>query len=84
MILAWEQYSAEKPEETLWDAVIVGTGMGGATLGYSLARMGLKVLFLERGGARRGFPRGGMRADGGGRWGLNPGNRWHGPAAGGR
>jgi choline dehydrogenase-like flavoprotein len=57
MILAWEQYSAEKPEETLWDAVIVGTGMGGATLGYALARKGLKVLFLERGGAPTRFPK---------------------------
>lgn len=32
-----------------WDAVIVGTGMGGATLGYALARKGLRVLFLEKG-----------------------------------
>ncbi len=57
MILAWEQYSAEKAEETLWDAVIVGTGMGGGTLGYALARMGLKVLFLERGAAQTRFPK---------------------------
>lgn len=32
-----------------WDAVIVGAGMGGATLGHALARAGQKVLFLERG-----------------------------------
>lgn len=32
-----------------WDVVIVGTGMGGATLGYALARWGAAVLFLERG-----------------------------------
>lgn len=32
-----------------WDAVIVGTGMGGATLGYALARAGSSVLFLEAG-----------------------------------
>src|SRR5450432_3300477 len=32
-----------------WDVVIVGTGMGGATLGYALARQGLAVLFVERG-----------------------------------
>jgi choline dehydrogenase-like flavoprotein len=32
-----------------WDVVIVGTGMGGATLGYALARQGLAVLFMERG-----------------------------------
>lgn len=32
-----------------WDVVIVGTGMGGATLGHSLARQGLRILFLEKG-----------------------------------
>jgi choline dehydrogenase-like flavoprotein len=37
------------PETSAWDAVIVGTGMGGATLGYALARAGLHVLFVERG-----------------------------------
>lgn len=37
------------PEKTLWDVIIVGTGMGGATVGHELARMGRKVLFLEKG-----------------------------------
>jgi choline dehydrogenase-like flavoprotein len=37
------------PEAIAWDAVIVGTGMGGATLGYSLAKAGWRVLFVERG-----------------------------------
>ena len=37
------------PEAITWDAVIVGTGMGGATLGYSLAKAGWRVLFVERG-----------------------------------
>jgi choline dehydrogenase-like flavoprotein len=32
-----------------WDAIIVGTGMGGATLGYALARAGWRVLFCEKG-----------------------------------
>lgn len=32
-----------------WDAVIVGTGMAGATLGYELARRGHKILFVEKG-----------------------------------
>ena len=32
-----------------WDVVIVGTGMGGATLGHAIARSGLRVLFLEKG-----------------------------------
>lgn len=33
----------------LWDVIVVGTGMGGATAGYELARSGLKVLFCEQG-----------------------------------
>jgi choline dehydrogenase-like flavoprotein len=32
-----------------WDYIIVGTGMGGATLGYTLAKSGRSVLFLEKG-----------------------------------
>lgn len=32
-----------------WDAIVVGTGMGGATLGLALARAGQRVLFLEKG-----------------------------------
>lgn len=35
--------------EQQWDYIIVGTGMGGATLGHSLARSGSSVLFLEKG-----------------------------------
>ena len=34
-----------------WDAVVVGTGMGGATIGHALARAGWRVLFLEKGRA---------------------------------
>ena len=34
------------------DVIIVGTGMGGATLGYALAKAGVKVLFLEKGLSR--------------------------------
>lgn len=34
-----------------WDALVIGTGMGGATLGYALARAGWRVLFLEKGRA---------------------------------
>ncbi len=33
-----------------WDVIVVGTGVGGATIGYALAQKGLKVLFLEKGG----------------------------------
>src|ERR1700722_10586867 len=32
-----------------WDVIIIGTGIGGATVGYSLALQGLSVLFLEKG-----------------------------------
>lgn len=32
-----------------WDAIVIGTGMGGATLGYALARAGWRVLFCEKG-----------------------------------
>ncbi len=35
--------------EQLWDVVVIGTGAGGATAGYGLARQGRSVLFLERG-----------------------------------
>jgi choline dehydrogenase-like flavoprotein len=42
-------YSPEAPEDELWDAIVVGTGMGGATIGYALATKGLRVLFLEKG-----------------------------------
>jgi choline dehydrogenase-like flavoprotein len=42
----------EEPEGEIWDVVVVGTGMGGATCGYELARAGKSVLFLERGFVR--------------------------------
>jgi len=35
-----------------WDAIVVGTGMGGATLGYALAKLGWRILFCEKGLAR--------------------------------
>jgi choline dehydrogenase-like flavoprotein len=33
-----------------WDVIVIGTGVGGATVGRSLAIEGLSVLFLEKGG----------------------------------
>jgi choline dehydrogenase-like flavoprotein len=36
----------------VWDVVVVGTGMGGATLGHALAARGWSVLFCEKGRAR--------------------------------
>jgi len=32
-----------------WDYIVIGTGMGGTVAGYSLARAGKSVLFLEKG-----------------------------------
>lgn len=36
-------------EKIFWDVIIVGTGMGGAVIGYALAKKGKRVLFLEKG-----------------------------------
>lgn len=36
-------------DQTHWDVVIVGTGMGGGTIGRALAEAGKKVLFVEKG-----------------------------------
>ncbi|MDT0317174.1 GMC family oxidoreductase [Streptomyces millisiae] len=46
--------AVEELEGVTWDAVVVGTGMGGGTLGHELARLGRRVLFLERGYANAG------------------------------
>ncbi len=35
-----------------FDAIIIGTGIGGATTGYALAKAGMRVLFLEKGLSR--------------------------------
>ena len=32
-----------------YDAIIVGTGAGGGTIGHALSKNGLKVLFIEKG-----------------------------------
>jgi len=37
-----------------WDVLIIGSGIGGATLGQALARSGWRVLFLEQGRDLRG------------------------------
>ncbi len=42
-------YAPEDPEQTEWDAVVIGTGMGGGSAGYRLASRGHRVLFLEKG-----------------------------------
>jgi choline dehydrogenase-like flavoprotein len=42
-------YRPTDAENDLWDAVVIGTGMGGATAGYALAQRGWRVLFIEKG-----------------------------------
>ena len=37
------------PERCKWDVIVAGTGMGGAAIGYALAKAGKSVLFCERG-----------------------------------
>ncbi len=41
--------SLDEAQKRDWDVVVVGTGMGGATLGLALARAGKAVLFVEKG-----------------------------------
>jgi choline dehydrogenase-like flavoprotein len=49
--------AAEPPDDsaaielaaTEWDAIVIGAGMGGATAGFELARLGRRVLFVEKG-----------------------------------
>ncbi len=36
-------------EHQKWDVIVIGTGMGGGVLGYSLAKAGKRVLFCEAG-----------------------------------
>ena len=43
------ELSAREAERVVWDVIVVGTGMGGGMLGYSLARSGRRVLFVEKG-----------------------------------
>jgi choline dehydrogenase-like flavoprotein len=42
-----------KTEEELaaihWDVIVIGTGMGGGTAGYELAKLGRRVLYLDKG-----------------------------------
>jgi choline dehydrogenase-like flavoprotein len=32
-----------------WDVIVIGTGMGGGTIGYELARLGRRVIYIEKG-----------------------------------
>jgi choline dehydrogenase-like flavoprotein len=51
---------------THWDVIVVGAGMGGATLGFALAKAGKRVLFCEKGRSHLsadGVLRGGFAED---------------------
>lgn len=48
-MLADGELDPHEAEHVVWDAIVVGTGMGGGMLGYSLARSGRRVLFVEKG-----------------------------------
>src|ERR1700694_863775 len=39
----------QNAEDHLWDVIVIGSGAGGATAGFNLARLGRSVLFVERG-----------------------------------
>jgi choline dehydrogenase-like flavoprotein len=60
--LADGELSAREAERVLWDVIVVGTGMGGGMLGYSLARSGRRVLFIEKGRSTLPGTRGTIRA----------------------
>ena len=47
--MAIEPLTPADCEAAEWDAIVVGTGMGGSTAGYELARLGHRVLFIEKG-----------------------------------
>ncbi|MDO6586305.1 GMC family oxidoreductase [Salipiger sp. 1_MG-2023] len=46
--------------DTVWDAIVIGTGVGGGTAGRALAEAGQRVLFLERGPAGHRAERNGL------------------------
>lgn len=50
-MLAEAELGGREAESTVWDVIVVGTGMGGGMLGYSLARSGRRVLFIDKGRA---------------------------------
>lgn len=45
---------SDTPSRTPWDVIVIGTGPGGAMTGYTLAKAGQRVLFLERGRSHLG------------------------------
>jgi choline dehydrogenase-like flavoprotein len=49
MTITPSEFVPQDPEDHLWDVIVIGTGAGGATAGFNLARLGRSVLFVERG-----------------------------------
>ncbi len=49
MKAAPSEVSPQDAEGHLWDVIVIGTGAGGSTAGFNLARLGRSVLFVERG-----------------------------------
>jgi choline dehydrogenase-like flavoprotein len=47
--VADDELNPREAERVTWDVIVIGTGMGGGMLGYSLARAGRRVLFVEKG-----------------------------------
>ena len=43
------EVAPQDAEGHVWDVVVIGTGAGGSTAGFNLARLGRSVLFIERG-----------------------------------
>jgi choline dehydrogenase-like flavoprotein len=39
----------EELEAISWDVIVIGTGMGGGTIGYELSRLGRRILYIEKG-----------------------------------
>lgn len=46
----------QHPGAVEWDVAVIGTGMGGGTAGFELARLGRRVLFIEKGSSVPGEP----------------------------
>lgn len=61
-IYPWQDYILDPTEieETEYDAVIVGAGLGGGMIGRVLTERGLTVLFLEAGSPPQPVPRSGL------------------------
>ncbi len=55
------------PAQTTWDAIVIGSGMGGMTTAAALSKVGRKVLLLEQhhvlGGLTHSFSRDGFKWD---------------------